>query len=270
MSKGPLFISFYTEDYAEPALKLQSKLRALGRPNRIQKVSDTGSWKQNIRRKPTIILEMMTEARQYDSIVWLDADAILRKDPVLFDSITEDVGLYFYEREKAGDREPLAGTMFFRNSKKVRLFLKSWASKVAKTPVHMKRPDQQLMRTMLPKSGLSVCELPQAYSQLWTERTRKADVIRHQRWSTNFDGPKMTKTEKLEKQLKHREVSEKRQARRAEREGRAWYPLGEAKKLGKEQVRKLKEKMASETRDRANIRKRIRREKYLRKIGKVQ
>lgn len=268
MNKGPLFISFYTEDYKEPALKLQKQLKAFGRPNRIQKVTDTGSWKKNIRRKPTIIAEMMNEARQYESVVWLDADAILLKDPVLFDTITEEVGLYFYKRAKVGDTEPLAGTMFFRNTSRVRRFLKVLAAKVAKTPVHMKRPDQQFMRTMLPTSGLSVYELPQSYSQLWTEKTRKTDVVRHQRWSASFENPKVTKIEKFEKQLRHRELSEARQARRAEREGRAWYPLGEAKKLGKMQVRKLREKMALETRDRNAIRKRIAREKYLRRIGK--
>ena len=249
-------------------MKLQKQLKAFGRPNRIQKVEDTGSWKKNIRRKPTIIVEMMAAAAQYESVVWLDADALLMKDPVLFDTITEDVGLYFYKRQKVGDTEPLAGTMFFKNTKRIRKFLSVWAKKVAKTPVHMKRPDQQFMRTMLPKSKLSVYELPQSYSQLWTERTRKTDVIRHQRWSASFDNPKVTKMEKLEKQLRHRELSEERQARRAEREGRAWYPLGEAKKLGKMQVRKLKEKMAKETRDRKLIKKRIKREKYLKRIGK--
>jgi len=211
----------------------------------------------------------MLEAKQYDSVVWLDADAILMQDPVLMDTITEDLGFFFYHREAADDTEPLGGTMFFRNNKKVRKFLKVWATKTAKTPIHMKRPEQQLMRIMLPKSGLTVHHLPQPYSQLWTERTRKTDVIRHQRWSASFDNPKVSKVEKLEKQLRHRELSEERQARRAKREGRAWYPLGEAKKLGKMQVRKLKEKMAKETRDRKQIRKKIAREKYLKRIGKA-
>jgi len=250
-------------------MKLKAQLTKFGRPNRIQKVPDTGSWKKNIRRKPTIILEMLKEAHKYETVVWLDADAILMRDPVLFDDITEDLGFYFYHRKAADDTEPLGGTMFFRNSRKVRKFMQALAVKVAKTPIHMKRPDQQFMRTMLPTSKLTVFHLPQAYSQLWTEKTRRADVIRHQRWSASFDNPKVTKLEKLEKELRHRKLSEERQARKADRDGRAWYPLGEAKKLGKEAVRKLKERMAKETRDRKIIKNRIKREKYLKRIGKA-
>ncbi len=269
MPNNPLFISFYTPDYKEPALALKAKLLEFGKKVRFQEVEDTGSWKQNIRRKPTIIVEMMTAAQKYDSIVWLDADAILVRDPILFDDITEDVAFYFYERKAAGDREPLAGTMFFRNTKKVRKFLNSWARKVHHAKMHMKRPDQQYMRTMLPKSGLTVYELPYSYSRLWTDKKQHGGVIRHQRWSARLDSPKMTKIEVLEKKLRHQELADERSVRRAKREGRVWYPLGEAKLMGPTEVRKLKEKMAKDTANRKKIHKKIKRAKYLKRIGKA-
>jgi len=250
-------------------MDLQAKLKSLGRPNRIQKVDDTGSWKKNIRRKPTIIVEMMAEAKEYDSVVWLDADAILLKDPVLFDTITEEVGFHFYKRKKVGDTEPLGGTMFFQNTKRVRKFLSVWAKKVAKTPIHMKRPDQQFMRTMLPDSKLSVFKIPAIYSQVWTDKQSKNDVVRHQRWSASFKNPKVTKLEKIEKEERHLRLAHKRMSERAEREGRAWYPLAEAKLLGKEAVRRVKERMKKETADRKKLRKAKRRQTYLKRIGKA-
>lgn len=79
---------------------------------------DEGTWCKNVHIKPRFILHCLEY--QDDDVLYIDADAIVRKYPVLFDDFDADVGVFNKWKE------PLCGTLFFKNNKASRRFIKQW------------------------------------------------------------------------------------------------------------------------------------------------
>ena len=114
-------VSFHTNDtlYNEQIGNLVISLLKFQIPYSIKTVPDKGSWLANTLAMSGYILEALEIFEE--NIVFLDADAIVRQYPVLFDTIDCDFAVHYRENV-----ELLAGTMYFRNSEKVKELIREW------------------------------------------------------------------------------------------------------------------------------------------------
>ena len=81
MSKGPLVVSFYTENtpYQLEVMSLIASCNTYGIESEIEGIPSEGSWERNYAIKPFFIRKKLLEKKQ--PIFWVDADAVFKKKP---------------------------------------------------------------------------------------------------------------------------------------------------------------------------------------------
>ena len=82
-------VSFYTPKYTECVKRLKRSLKKFGIPHDIEKIKSNGEWIVNANRKATFIKCKFSIYNE--PVVWVDADAVIRKYPDYFDVIEEDI-----------------------------------------------------------------------------------------------------------------------------------------------------------------------------------
>jgi hypothetical protein len=122
-SPGFKIVSFYTPDYTEVAQRLINTCNALGLQHQIEAVPPKGSWVQGCAFKPKFVREMWENSTT--PIVWVDADAMIRKAPILFSQITADIGVHF-RCDKRYKNELLSGTVFFNKTEGAWKIINEW------------------------------------------------------------------------------------------------------------------------------------------------
>ena len=117
-----IITAFYTEDtpYEQEVQHLRSSLEALQLKHDIRPYKNRGEWVINAGIKPEHIYNIML-AYPTDNIVYVDADAVVRQYPTLFNDIEEDIGVHYYK-----GKELLSGTIFFKNTPRVLKLLEDW------------------------------------------------------------------------------------------------------------------------------------------------
>lgn len=124
-----LFISCYTDVYEEEAMGLIESLKEWNLPHKVEFLESMGSWNLNTKLKTTFIKKMLHE--QEEPVVWLDADARVRKDPDLFKTLQDNTDFACHLRMK---KELLSGTMYFNNNDKCKKILDEWIKVNEKKP----------------------------------------------------------------------------------------------------------------------------------------
>src|SRR4051812_41232626 len=106
----PIFISFFTDGngYEAEAKELLKTLRSFELDSDVRRVNNTGDWTRNCGRKAAYILLMMA-AHPGRPLVWVDADARIRRQPSHFETLD---GCDFAAHWKDG-HELLSGTMYW-------------------------------------------------------------------------------------------------------------------------------------------------------------
>ncbi len=120
----------------------------------IEKRKDLGSWYQNVNQKSEFIFEKL---KLYDRVIWLDADAIIKRYPIYFDLIEEDVAVHY-----RNGKHLVASTIIFRN--KARNLVEKWIEKIKENPI---KTDQKALEGLVNDyqidNKLSVFYLPATY-----------------------------------------------------------------------------------------------------------
>lgn len=147
-----LYVSFYTPDYEDQAMRLKSSLQMQGLDHRIVPVADRGRWVDNCAFKPTFIMGMMALTTQ--PVVWVDADAVVRSVPWAFEvdpreAVQDDAKICTYEWKRARKPEVLSGTLYFASSLGAKRLLELWIG------CQRKRPDTWDQRTLAEAMGLA-------------------------------------------------------------------------------------------------------------------
>lgn len=155
----------YTPGYRQLARELEESVRAHGLPFLGFPYESRGSWLANLRIKPEVLLAALWGR---SSAVWIDADAVLRGPPVLFDELErEGAEVAFHVLRKV--REPLGGTIWTAS----RAFLRSWLA-IIDSPTYTAELDQVSLPEAVERSGARFRELPREYCWL--------DYFTHPRW----------------------------------------------------------------------------------------
>jgi hypothetical protein len=174
-------VSFYTENtpYETEVKNLIASLEALSIPHHICGVKNLGSWEKNCQHKARFILDAMSTIGT--NIVWLDADAVVKKYPEMFSSLTCDIA-YHYLRDR---RELLSGTLFLQNNEAAKKLVQQWIE-LNDTNNHW---DQKNLQRVVERSpGIKKQILPADYCKIYDNRKQevKDPVITHYQASRRF------------------------------------------------------------------------------------
>lgn len=159
----PLFVSYYTPDYAEMGEALRASLDALGLDHRVAPTPSLGSWDRNVREKPAFLLRILRE-NPGRRIVWVDADAVVRVTPALFWTTEADVAVPEIRYPRGGSSH-LIGTLFLSGSEACREFVSRWLALTRACPPQHRIGAQEFFdRTVLERPKASVEILPPSYA----------------------------------------------------------------------------------------------------------
>lgn len=121
-----LFVNCHTENYLSIAERLIESLDSFGLDYETEVYEDQGSWVANCLYKAEFIQKMH---QKYGRIVWVDADAVVKKDPALFKTLTCDVAFHKFK-----SKELLSGTLFFNDTEPAEQLISYWVSKNKEKP----------------------------------------------------------------------------------------------------------------------------------------
>jgi len=156
--------SYHTNEiYRRESEKLAASLRKLGIEHDIVALPDRGSWEKNVHGKPDFILKML-EGHPGHDVLWLDSDAIVRSDPVMFRT-DGDWQFAAYRRVKDAF---WGGTLYFRNDPLVRQAVAWWSWWTAQNP---RKSDELSLSAAVLKHGLKILDLTMEYC--WVDRFMK-------------------------------------------------------------------------------------------------
>ena len=116
---------FYTDSYRDHALSLKKSLDDFGLNYHFKQVDDAGYWEANTRIKPHFILECLQQFPN-KNVLYLDADALVKKPLDYFNHITADVAFYKTKGMPGMSHDYLASTMFFNNTPNTVSLVKQW------------------------------------------------------------------------------------------------------------------------------------------------
>lgn len=157
-----LFIAFYTLNtrYEREAARLRASLERLGLPHRIEGVPDRGSWAANVHQTAGFLCRMRDEYPTFP-LVYVDADAVVWRRPVLFDHLSAsgecDIAVH-YRR----GRELLNGTLYLAPTDACRRVLNDYRRRCEAQPTF--KDEQQFLRQAIEADAdLRVRMLPASY-----------------------------------------------------------------------------------------------------------
>jgi len=159
----PTIISFYTigTPYQAAAEKLEASCRECVVPFVIEGVPTRGSWESNCAFKPQFILERWRVLRR--PVLWVDADALLRRAPGLLAGTTTDFAIH-----KMNRWEFASGTVFFNQTENARRLLECWIRRCEADPAVW---DQQHLdaawQEIADEYPLRTLWLPQSYTKIF-------------------------------------------------------------------------------------------------------
>jgi Nucleotide-diphospho-sugar transferase len=164
---GYRIISGYTINtpYEQEIKDLEQGLNKFNLPYTFYPYNNTGSWVKNTLVKPTLIQKALNTYTE--DIIWIDADAIIKKDPIFFKSIQDenfDICCHFL-KTGYNPRELLTGTFYFKNNNIVKDLVNDW---IINTKLKTDW-DQRILQTLVDgkyKDILKIIILPIEYIKI--------------------------------------------------------------------------------------------------------
>jgi len=148
---------------------LIKSLDKLGLSYHVEYPEDFGNWQRNTHYKAEFVKKCLLELKE--SVIFVDSDATVLRDPVLFDEIEKgdnDIALHYldwfknWRNQDDGDRfEALSGTMYFRYNQKVLDFLDIWIKKNKENAQWEQRNMQEILEENV--VNLDIEKLPYSY-----------------------------------------------------------------------------------------------------------
>ena len=194
--KTPLFISFYTPEYAEEVARFEESAAAHDVDTEVQQKLSLGRWVDNCAMKGSFIKDMLERQPVDRGVVWVDIDAEFINKPTMFETMNPKVdfaafmipgvfvGRAITKRpwpKEMGDAAMASGTLYFNNTWAAHKLLAQWQLECINEP---NRWDQQSLQAAYGKlhADIIMKELPQGYCKIYDEKWYGKDqheVIRH-------------------------------------------------------------------------------------------
>lgn len=156
-------VSFFTRGtpYREEAKKLIASCKKFNLNFYVKAVANQGHWLANVRWRPIFLRRQIERIEK--SIVWIDADGVVQRDPVLFDELElSDFDMAVHYRKGV---ELLGGTMWFANTGRVRRLMDLWIDKIESNVFYKEQVAIQILLKEHPE--FRVANLPPTYTQIF-------------------------------------------------------------------------------------------------------
>jgi hypothetical protein len=129
-----IITSYYTKNTPYEKVVDDYLLKSLNKLDLLHHVigiENLGSHQKNANYKPQFVLDEMNGFPDKD-IVFLDADAEVLQNPILFETLNCDIAFHFLDwfswfGHHKGKKELLPGTLFVKNNDKMKQLVKKWA-----------------------------------------------------------------------------------------------------------------------------------------------
>lgn len=181
------YVSFYSIDTIYEKLyhtHLLPTLKLWNLSYWVKGIKNRGNWADNSCQKPAIILEALNKYLKHN-IVWVDVDAKIKGYPLLLGILNLyndcDIAVHYLSWEDhygrpsdKGKRELIDGTIYIRNNKKMREFIKKWKQNSTDKNIN----HQKVLERMLEKrKDIKVYNLPREYCYIETTSFGKKPAI---------------------------------------------------------------------------------------------
>jgi len=179
-----LVVSYFTvkTDYEKEVLNLIRSLEKWRLDYKITGIYSKGGWFQNIAYRPIFIKNTRAELPDRP-LVWLDADAVVQQDPVLFDKLGEmgyDMAVHY-----KGGKELLGGTIWFSTGPMINRLIDLWVD--YQKYERFKKEQQNLQEVLRTHKEFRIYNLPATYTQIFDLMKDAGDpVIEHFQASRRF------------------------------------------------------------------------------------
>lgn len=185
-----IYISYGTKNTPyESVIKdyLEKSLKFWGLKYYIEYPEDMSSWQANTHYKAEFILKCLKKFNE--SVVFLDADATIKKFPILFDFIDTqdvDIALHFLDwkknwRNHSGNKiEALSGSLYLNYTQDVLDFLKAWIEKNKESTQWEQKNMQDVLYTFdlrIEKLPYSYCTIVNQQNQIPAHMIQEKDVV---------------------------------------------------------------------------------------------
>jgi hypothetical protein len=178
-------VTFYTSGtgYEEEVKKLRASAKDLNVPLDEYAFPPLDDWRKNLNYKSHCILQAM-RANPKSDIVFIDADAIIRSWPRLFDDLSgpprlHDIAAHFFQWRESSKVELLSGTLWIANTVKMRDLIETWDKMGREHPEIRHQVCLQMILDL--RKDILVFHLPIEYTCIFDAPSRKgkAAVIEH-------------------------------------------------------------------------------------------
>lgn len=192
-----IVISLYTRgtSYEGEIKKLITSLMQQNLPFHIYSYEPVGSWRANLNYKSACIIKAMETYPDHD-IVFIDADGIVRQDPVLFDKLSKDhthnmaAAFHTYGPNSGDPDELLSGTLWLANNGLTRGLVKLWHKIAIENPleIHQRCLKYAIKEMEENKNPVRVFRMPWEYTCIFDYvRSRSVKpIIEHFQASRRF------------------------------------------------------------------------------------
>ncbi len=177
----PLIVSYCTKDslYEEEIKDLILSCASLKLEYSIESIVSLGSWEKNCCYKPKYILEKLITHKK--PLLWVDADAIIVKKPIIDNFLNYDFGFRFKYDENKNKKSIRSGTIFINYTPESINFLKTWDIECQKqlndqNKVHEVWDERCLYKLIREdKFKITFYELPISYCKIFDKFNDKVD-----------------------------------------------------------------------------------------------
>ena len=170
--------AFYTANYLPQILALKQSLEKLGINHHFKRYDRAATWEATTRVKPVFVAHCLDRFADKD-VLYLDADAVVRKPLDFFAELKTDICLLFHAT-KIGGKHCLriaAGTLFIRNSDGGRRFAQLWKDSESRCkPLTL--DEDMIYMAFEDMAGISMTVLPAAYSKIF-DKPGADPIIEH-------------------------------------------------------------------------------------------
>ena len=177
------FVSFYTRNsgYEKEVKNLKISCQKFNLFTDIVPIDSQGTWEKNCFYKSRFLLKMFEKHQK--PIVWVDADAIIVQKPLLFETLTEDIGVrVLHDFPPKHYSKVLSGTIYLNNTQNTYKLLQFWERESQELIKNKedKLWDQIALQNAILKMGkLSVFYLPPEYGDIYDHPLSQNPVILH-------------------------------------------------------------------------------------------
>jgi hypothetical protein len=155
---SPLWVSYYTPDYAGEAAALEKTLKEWGLEYELIRRESTGQWVRNCAAKAEVVLDAIRRHRGRP-VIWIDADARIVAEPIWFGTVDCDIAAHLLYGNTL-----ISACVYFAPTPAAYKLVVRWVEAMRATPEVW---DQKVLHRLISKLPVRFADMPPEYC--WIE-----------------------------------------------------------------------------------------------------